>query len=121
MKRKITITILTLVAAAILLTATPAALAADGLAPEDECQPGADNQIIEGWQLLSLEEYAKLLVEEGSASDYESALERATATYAFCDRNGDNYACVMEQNLPNDASGSSLWFLIEDNHPFGGQ
>jgi hypothetical protein len=76
---------------------------------------------VEEWQLLSLEEYAQLLVEALKAPSYEEALERAETTYDFCDINGDNYACVMTQNLPNDASGSSQWFLVEDNHPFGGQ
>ena len=103
------------------LAAAPAAPAADGQPPVNGCQPGADNGIVQEWQLLSLGEYAQLLFEEFSAPDYASALERATTTYAFCDHNGDNYTCVMQQNLPNDANGSSRWLLIEDNHPFGGQ
>lgn len=113
------ITILIIAAGILLATPTPS-FAADGTAPEALCQPGADNQIIQGWRLLSLEEYAQELVDFGRFSDYASALERATITYNFCDRNGDNYACVMEQYLPNDANGSSHWWLIEDNHPFGG-
>jgi hypothetical protein len=107
------------VAAAMVLAMVSPSIAANGTPPVTGCQPGGDNQIVEGWQLLSLNEYADLLVDEGHAPNYESALASATATYAFCDRNEDNYACVMKQNLPNDASGSSLWFLIEDNHPFG--
>ena len=114
---KKTITILGLAAALLVLSVVPA-FAGEGGAPAAGCQPGADNGIIEGWQLLSLEGYANLLVTEGNAPDYASALERATATYNFCDHNGDGYTCVMEQNLPNDANGSSHWFLIEDNHPF---
>jgi hypothetical protein len=109
-------------AAAILLVTASPSLASNGTAPDTRCQPGADNQIVEGWQLLSLEEYADQLFKVGSAPTYDSALDRATVTYNFCDRNGDNYACVMEQNLPNDSSGSSHWFLIEDNNfPFNGQ
>ncbi len=121
--KKIVITLAVAIAVAttmLISTASPS-FAANEKAPVAGCQPGADNGIIEQWQLLSLEEYAQLLYEVGSAPDFESALERATATYAFCDHNGDNYTCVMEQNLPNDANGSSHWFLIEDNHPFGGQ
>jgi hypothetical protein len=121
MKPIITTTLVVAIAAVLLLATVTPSLAANGAAPDAGCQPGADNGIIEQWQLLSLEEFAQLLYEVGSAPDLESALERATAIYAFCDHNGDNYTCVMEQNLPNDANGSSHWFLIEDNHPFGGQ
>ena len=103
------------------LAEAPEALAANGQPPVNGCQPGADNGIVQSWQLFSLEEYAQFLVEEFGAPSYANALERATATYAFCDHNGDNYTCVMQQNLPNDANGSSKWLLIEDNHPFGGQ
>ena len=73
------------------------------------------------WQLMSLEEYAQYLVEYANSNPTEEeAFARATATYAFCDKNMDDYACVMTQHLPNDANGSDLWFLIEDNHfPFG--
>jgi len=117
MKRKITILV---IAAAILLTAAPAALAANGQPPANGCQPGADNDIVSKWRLFGLEEFAEFLEEE-FGRDYDSALERATTIYNFCDHNKDGYACVMEQNLPNDANGSSRWLLIEDNHPFGGK
>lgn len=123
--KKIVITLAVSLAVAtpvVLSTASPS-FAANGTAPAAGCQPGAGNDLMGNWQLMSLEEYAHLLVEKSkSAPSYEEALERAKATYAFCDKNGDNYTCVMEQHLPNDANGSSLWFLIEDNHfPFGGQ
>jgi hypothetical protein len=118
MKLNMTTFAVAITAVILLATAFPAN-ADNGSAPAGGCQPGADNQIIEGWQLLSLEGFAELLVEGGTLDD-ESALERATAIYAFCDHNGDDYTCVMEQNLPNDANGSSHWFLIEDNHPYGG-
>ena len=73
------------------------------------------------WQLMSLEEYAQFLVDNSKSNPtQEEAIARATATFAFCDKNGDNYACVMTQSLPNDANGSDTWFLVEDNHfPFG--
>ena len=121
MKQIGTITLAVAIAAILLLATVTPSLAENGAAPERGCQPGADNDIIGSWQLLSLEEYAQFLVDEFNAPSYELALERATITYSFCDHNGDNYACVMEQNLPTDANGSSHWVLIEDNHPFGGK
>lgn len=121
MNRKFSITLTFLsISAAILLAAVSPVSAANGTAPTAGCQPGAGNDLMGSWQLLSLEEYADLLNKEYNAPNYESALARATATYAFCDKNGDNYACVMTQNLPNDANGSDTWLLVEDNHfPFG--
>ncbi|MEJ2487369.1 MAG: hypothetical protein P8Y68_16715 [Anaerolineales bacterium] len=120
MKRTIAIFAVAIAAGFLLAMASPAHADNAG-APAAGCQPGAGNDLMGSWQLLSLEEYAQLLVEKSkSAPSYEQALARATATYAFCDKNGDNYACVMTQNLPNDANGSDTWFLIEDNHPFGG-
>jgi hypothetical protein len=123
---KLTITSLFIAIAILLVAASPSfaatpMVAVNGTAPDAECQPGADNDIVSGWMLLSLEQYAAFLVEEHGVPSYEMALEIAERTYAFCDHNGDNYACVMEQNFPNDASGSSNWLLIEDNHPFGGK
>jgi len=103
-----------------LATATPS-YAANGAAPNTGCQPGADNDIMEGWRLLSLEEFAQFLVDEFDYPSYEIALERAQTTYAFCDHNGDNYVCATVQNLPNDASGSDHWWLVEDNHPMNDQ
>jgi hypothetical protein len=46
--------------------------------------------------LLSVEEFAEFLVDVFDYETYEIALERAKATYEFCDINGDNYACVMQ-------------------------
>ena len=118
MKKSITTLAL---AVTILLTMTSPVLAANGTAPNSGCQQGADNDIVGSWQLLSLEEFAEFLVEEFDYPSYEIALERAENTYAFCDHNGDNYTCAMVQNLPNDASGRSKYWLVEDNHPFGGK
>ena len=61
---KKTITILGLVVTMLVLTVLPA-FAGDGKAPAAGCQPGADNGIIEEWQMLSLVEYAMLLWLEG--------------------------------------------------------
>ena len=117
MKRKITIIA---IAAAIMLAAAPAALAANGQPPVNGCQPGANNDIVNEWQLFYITEFEEYLVNEFGYTE-DAAEERAESTYAFCDHNDDGYACVMQQNLPNDASGSSKWWLAEDNHPFGGQ
>lgn len=107
-------------AATLMLATSSPAFAANGTAPDGGCQPGANNGLIEQWQLLSLEEFAQFLVDEFNYPSYEIALERAQTTYAFCDHNGDNHVCATVQNLPNDANGSDHWWLVEDNHPFGG-
>ena len=100
--------------------AAPAALAANGQPPVNGCQPGANNDIVNEWQLFSQSQFATYLVEVFDY-DEEAAEKRAASTYSFCDHNNDGYACVMQQNLPNDASGSNIFWLAEDNHPFGGQ
>ena len=102
------------------LAAAPAALAANGQPPVTGCQPGANNGIVNEWQLFSQSDFADYLVKVFDY-DEEAAEKRAASTYAFCDHNNDGYACVMQQNLPNDASGSNIFWLAEDNHPFGGQ
>jgi hypothetical protein len=116
MKRKISI--LAIVISVIMVAVQPA-LAANGDRPENGCQPGANNDIVQEWQLLSQSEFALHL--EGLGRSPESSVQVAARVYAFCDHNGDGSAGMMEQNLPNDANGSSYWMLIEDNHPFGGQ
>ena len=102
------------------LAAAPAAPAADGQPPVNECQPGADNDIVQGWQLFNHEGFVEYLV---TVFDYEpdAADIRSEIMFDFCDHNLDQYVCVMQQNLPNDASGRSTYWLSEDNHPIGGQ
>jgi hypothetical protein len=117
MKRKITILA---IAAAMLLTAAPAALAANGQPPVNGCQPGADNDIVNEWQLFNHEDFVDYLV-NGFLYDEEAADQRSIIMFDFCDHNDDGYVCVMQQNLPNDASGRSTYWLAEDNHPFGVQ
>ena len=117
MKRRITTLILAFV---ILLTTVPLALAANGHAPENGCQVGANNIIVGEWQLFSRAEFEEYLVEAFGYPE-EAAERRSIEVYAFCDHNDDDYACVLEQNLPNDASGRSSYWLVEDNHPFGGK
>jgi len=102
------------------LAAAPVANAANGQRPVNECQQGADNDIVQGWQLLNHEGFVEYLV---NVFDYEpdAADIRSEIMFDFCDHNLDQYVCVMQQNLPNDASGRSTYWLAEDNHPFGGR
>ena len=102
------------------LAAAPAALAANGQPPLNECQPGAENGIVQSWQLLDHEGFVEYLVD---VFDYkeEDAKPRSEIMFDFCDHNLDGFVCVMQQNLPNDASGRSTYWLAEDNHPCGGQ
>lgn len=111
MKRKISI--LAIVVSAIMLAVQPA-LAANGNAPEPGCQVGANNIIVGEWQLFSRAEFADYLVEAFNYSPERAELQ-SEITYAFCDHNDDGYACVLEQNLPNDASGGDHWWMARDN------
>ncbi len=95
--------------------AAPTALAADGHAPENGCQVGANNENIGEWQLFSREDFVEFLMSRGM--DEEDAVKRTDAIWAFCDHNNDGYTCVLDAHLPNGDN----WKLIEDNHPFGGQ
>jgi hypothetical protein len=118
-KMKIKITILA-ITAAILLASAPTALAADGQPPVNGCQLGANNDIVEEWQLFDRAGFAAYLV-KGFGYEEEAAVDRSDIMFNFCDHNGDGFTCVMQQNLPTDASGRSVYWLAEDNHPFGGQ
>ena len=40
---------------------------------------------------------------------------QADAEFARHNRNGDAFVCTMTQILPNDASGSAVWFVSRDN------
>lgn len=104
---------------ALLMTAAPA-LAAEG-DPVGECQPGTAYAVgatgIGAWQLLSQAEYAELLEATFGEEPYPGAAEdRAAATYAFCDKNDDGYACVLKQTFPSNEAGFTFSLLIEDNH-----
>jgi hypothetical protein len=64
---------------------------------------------------MTVEEYAAALIETFGGEPYPgAALERAQATYDFCDHNEDGKACVMLQTFP------ATVFTIVDNHPYGG-
>jgi len=131
MKKKSLFILLTVFLIAIALTAVAGAsanmedqpaFAEAGNAPVAGCQVGANNTIVGEWKLFSRGDFAEYLYlhEELDYSEAE-AEQQAKTTYAFCDHNNDGYACVMEQNLPNEASGKSTYWLVEDNHPYGGK
>ena len=119
MKRIITLHLA--IAVTMLLAVAQPAFAANGNAPEPGCQLGARNEIVGEWQLFDQDEFVQYLMGEPFDYTSERAMERAEEVWAFCDHNNDGSVCVMEQNLPNDASGSSSFALVEDNHPFGGR
>ena len=134
MKR--TITTLAL-AGALMATAVPAALAThvDGKSQDtaghgtEQCRPGAqDNDLIGSWELMTKDQYiadvTAVLTErflaglygDMSLEEFESRLagipDRAEATWVFCDKNRDGWACVMK-TVP-----SPYYWTILDNRPF---
>jgi hypothetical protein len=132
MKR--TITTLALAASMMLLT-IPAAFAnsensrdAAG-AGSTECRPGAqNNDLIGSWELMDKDDYiadvTAVLTERFEAGLYgemtgdefqlrlDGIPDRADATWAFCDKNLDGWACVMK-TVP-----SPYYWTILDNRPF---
>lgn len=118
MKRVIKLTVALALSTSVLVAAP--ALADEG-EPLAGCQPGtAQSQGasgIAGWQLMSESEYADYLIETFGSEPYPGAAEdRAEITYDFCDKNGDDYACVLKQDFPTNAAGFSVSLLVEDNH-----
>ena len=132
MKR--TITTLAL-AASMMLLVIPAAFAnsensndAAGSGTE-RCRPGAqNNDLIGSWELMDKDDYiadvTAVLTERFEAGLYGDMTEaefqlrldgipdRADATWAFCDKNRDGWACVMK-TVP-----SPYYWTILDNRPF---
>jgi len=132
MKRVITILAL---AASMMLMAVPAGLANSehsrdtAGAGSTECRPGAtDNDLIGSWELMTKAEYiadvTAVLTERFDAGYYGDMTEeefqlrldgipdRADATWAFCDKNRDGWACVMKTDP------SPYYWTILDNRPF---
>ena len=80
-----------------------------------DCRPGADfdltNGLIGSWEPITMEEFrAEYFAKTGK----ELPLERAEATWDFCDKNRDGTVCVLR----TDPSPYS-WTLL-DNRPFPG-
>ena len=120
MKR--TITTMALVAA-MLLAAAPSAFATHPEPPpvsenrpaNDECRPGADNDLIGPWELMTKDDYKTAIFEVFPDADPERVAASADATWDFCDHNGDELLCVFKSTLPS----GTFWLLL-DNRPFGG-
>jgi hypothetical protein len=118
MKRVIKLTVALALSTSVLFAAP--ALADEG-EPLAGCQPGTEQSQgkngIGEWQLMSQSEYADYLIETFGSEPYPGAAEdRAEITYDFCDKNGDDYACVLKQDFPTNAAGFSVSLLAEDNH-----
>ena len=64
---------------------------------------------ISGWELMT--EAAV----EGAALAAGAPPGTASAEFAKVNKNDDLVVCVMKQVLPNDASGSTTWFVFQDN------
>ena len=84
-----------------------------------ECRPGADNDLIGGWETIQKQDYIDEVVAtiDPNRDDYEFIVNvaipaSADATWAFCDKNLDQTLCVMR----TDPSPYG-WTLL-DNRPF---
>ena len=98
-------------AAAVLATflTAGAALAAP---PHSGCPAGpsgAGRSTIGMWELMTVEDLAAAI--EATGGDPAQAEQE----FALHNRNGDELICTMTQVLPNDASGSDIWFVSRDN------
>ena len=94
---------------AVLLATAGIASAAMAQSPHTGCPEGAGHaggSTIGGWELWTF-------------ADMLATFEDPAAAQAEWDRhnrNNDDYVCVMEQVLPNDASGDDTWYLARDNN-----
>ena len=99
-----------------LVTASLATLLTAGAAlaapPHTGCPAGpngAGGSTIGSWELMDLEDLAAAI--EATGGDPAQAEQE----FARQNRNGDEFVCTMTQVLPNDASGSDIWFVSRDN------
>lgn len=73
--------------------------------------PGPNGEsTIGAWELMDEETLADGI----AASGFDPA--EAAVIFAKEDKNDDGQLCVMVQVLPNDASGSDIWFVPHDNN-----
>jgi hypothetical protein len=92
----------------------------------EQCRPGAqNNDLIGSWELMDKDAYIadvtsvlteRYLAGDMSETEYNDRLasipERADATWTFCDKNRDGFACVMKTDP------SPYYWTILDNRPF---
>ena len=118
MKRTITTMAL---AAIMLVAAAPVAFAThvDDTSRDEagygttDCRPGADFDLTHGligsWTPITMEEYR---AEYQAKTGRELPLERAEATWDFCDKNRDGILCVLRTDP------SPYYWTLLDNRPF---
>ncbi|HSM44557.1 MAG TPA: hypothetical protein VK969_06020 [Acidimicrobiia bacterium] len=104
---------LTSMLALVALMTTLFAGAALGAPPHGGCPVGpvnAGNSTIGAWERMD----ETTLAAATAASGFDPGI--VADIFAKEDRNGDGLLCVMTQVLPNDASGSDIWFVSHDNN-----
>lgn len=92
----------------LLATAVMASAATAATQPNADCPlgaRGAGGSTISGWELWTLADVAETIDDPAAAA----------ATFDQYNRNNDDYICVLTQVLPNDASGSDIWYFGRDN------
>jgi hypothetical protein len=103
---------MTTVLAAMSLANVISAAGASAASPFAGCPVGptsAGGSTIGAWQLMDEATLGAALL----AAGVDPA--NAAPILARDDKNGDGRICVMTQLLPNDASGSEVWFVSHDN------
>lgn len=105
--------------AAFLATAIPAALAEEPV-PVAYCQPGTaggSTAHVSAWALMTESQFADLLVEEFNAPSQDLADGAAKATFDFCDKNEDRFACVLTKKQTGANFHSGGWLAEDNNYP----
>jgi hypothetical protein len=94
---------------AVLIATASLASAALAGSPHTGCPVGAGHaggSTIGGWELWTLGDMVATFDDPAAAE----------AEFARHNRNNDDFVCVMEQVLPNDASGDDTWYIARDNN-----
>ncbi|MGB7861351.1 MAG: hypothetical protein WBM90_12705 [Acidimicrobiia bacterium] len=109
---------------ALLMAFSPAALAEE--IPETGCQPGQSghgNSSVSGWQLMTADDLAQLWVDEfGAPADVngvpiDPVRAAAQATFDFCDKNDDGFACVLTKKQTGKNYHSGGWLALDNHYP----
>lgn len=86
-----------------------------GGCPHGGPQEGVVDATEKGWVLWSIPDLADRLIAEADffdESDRDWIIEELRVKE---DLNGDDHLCTLRQVLPNDASGSAVWYIVFDN------